>query len=79
MKYLTALFFGLVFFLLLSFLLTPSLSDIYMSYYNLGRGPDFESELIKFFIYVQSPIFFIIGFICGYFVHVKYLNKIKKE
>jgi hypothetical protein len=74
MKYLTALIFGFVFLFGLSFLITPYINDIYISYNNIQAGPDGESKLFGFFIYVQWPIFFITGIICGYLVHTKYLT-----
>jgi hypothetical protein len=75
MKYLTAFFFGLVFLLGLSFLITPYINDLYISYNNIQPGPDGESELFSFFMYVQWPMFFIIGLIFGYLVHTKYLTR----
>ena len=77
MRFLTASLFGLVFLLGLSFLITPYLNNLYITYNNIQPGPDGESELVGFLIYVQWPIFFIVGFISGYVVHIKYLKKNK--
>ena len=74
MKYLTAILCGCVFLFVLSFLLTPYLSGVYISYYDLPPGPDGESELFGFLIYIQWPVFFITGLISGYILHIKYLR-----
>ncbi|PKG82868.1 hypothetical protein CXF85_12090 [Colwellia sp. 75C3] len=73
MKYLTALIFGFVFLFGLSFLITPYLNEIYIYYNDIQPGPDGESELFSFFMYVQWPVFFLIGLIVGYLMHIKYL------
>jgi len=75
MKYLTAFFLGLVFVFVLSFLITPYINDLYISYKEIQPGPDGESELLGLLIYIQWPIFFTTGLICGYLVHTKYLTR----
>ena len=75
MKYLTAFLSGLIFVILLSFLVSPFLNDVYIDFYNIQPGPDGESELASFLIFWQWPVFFISGFITGSFLHKKYLTK----
>lgn len=74
MKYVTSLLFGLIFIVGLSFAFTPFLNDIYISFYNLEAGPDSETELFKFLLYVQWPLFFAAGFFVGYLIHRKVIN-----
>jgi hypothetical protein len=71
MKYVTSLLFGLIFIVGLSFILTPLLSDIYISLYDLEAGPDAETELFMFLLYVQWPLFFAAGFTTGYLTYNK--------
>lgn len=75
MKYLTAILLGIVSMIALSFLLSPILTEAYISYYDISRGPGGEEELIKLLLFVEWPIFFVFGFISGYILHVKYLVK----
>ena len=77
MKYVTSVIFGLLFIGVLSFTLTPLLSDAYISFYGLEAGPDAETELYKFLLYVQWPCFFAIGCLAGYFTYKKI--KIRKQ
>jgi hypothetical protein len=78
MKYLTALFFGIVSVFVLSFLITPFITEAYISYYDIQPGPDGENELFRFLMYVQWPVFFVFGFFVGYIVHIKCLTKSSK-
>lgn len=74
MKYLTAIVSGIIFLVLFSFIATPILNDIYVSIYDIEPGPDGETELSRFLLYVQWPIFFACGSIAGYFLHTKFLK-----
>lgn len=75
MMYLTAFLTGIVFVVLLSFLASPFLSELYSNYYSIQPGSDGESELANFLIFWQWPVFFIIGFFLGYITHKKCLTK----
>lgn len=75
MKFLTAFVSGVISVVLLSFLATPFLSEIYANYFDIQSGPDGESELVNFLIFVQWPVFFIFGAVIGYIVHTKWLTK----
>lgn len=78
MRYVTGLIFGVVFVILLSFLLTPFLSDIYIHSKDLSPGPDGEAELADFLIFIQWPVFFVLGFLVGFIGHKKILtNKVR--
>ena len=75
MKYLTAFLAGIAFVVLLSFLVSPLLSELYINYYNIQPGPDGESKLASFLIFWQWSVFFIVGFLLGYITHKKCLTK----
>ncbi|MCU7905533.1 MAG: hypothetical protein KZQ76_06665, partial [Candidatus Thiodiazotropha sp. (ex Epidulcina cf. delphinae)] len=50
-------------------------NKIYWRIMNLSPGPDAESELTKFLILFQWPVFIIIGGILGNWFYKKYLNR----
>jgi len=75
MKYTISVIVGLISVFLLSFLLTPYLSDLYASLNNIEPGPDGESELFSFLLFVQWPLFFIIGCFLGCYLYSKCLTK----
>ena len=74
MKYITSIVFGVFSIILFSFLATPLLNDKYISIYKIEPGPDGETELIEFLLFIQWPIFFVVGSIAGYFLHTKFLT-----
>jgi len=75
MKYITSTIVGFIALVLLSFIATPYINDLYIYIYKIEPGPDGETELFKFLFYVQWPIFFTIGLVLGYLLHVKCLTK----
>ncbi|PCK05580.1 MAG: hypothetical protein COA42_18185 [Alteromonadaceae bacterium] len=75
MKYLTALLSGVVFVVLLSFLASPFLNAGYISYHDIQPGPDGETQLIDFLIYIQWPIFFVVGAVLGGMMHNRFLTR----
>lgn len=75
MRHLTGLISGLAFVILLSFLLTPFLSEIYSDFKGLSPGPDGEAELADFLIFIQWPVYFVMGFLVGFIGHKKILTR----
>ncbi|MBA35371.1 MAG: hypothetical protein CMI14_08050 [Oleispira sp.] len=75
MKYITSVIFGFILVGVLSITLTPLLSDAYISFYDLEAGPDAETELFMFLLYVQWPLFFATGFASGYLLHSKIISR----
>jgi len=75
MKYVVSVVVGFISVFLLSFLFTPYLSELYISIYNIEPGPDGESELFKFLLFFQWPLFFIIGCWSGCYLYSKYLTR----
>ena len=75
MKYITSVVVGSFFTIILTFVLTPFVNDSYISITNLSPGPDGESKLLDLLVFVQWPIYFLVGSIVGWFLHKKYLTK----
>jgi len=75
MKYITSVLVGFIFTVTLTFLLTPFVNDAYITITNTQPGPDGESKLLDLLVFVQWPIYFIVGNIVGWFIHKKYLTK----
>ncbi len=73
-KFLASLVCGILFILIGTFLITPTINDFYMSYKSLEPGPDSETELLNLLIFVEWPIYFIVGGILGYVLYIKYLT-----
>ncbi len=65
MKYITSVVVGLLFTIILTFVLTPFVNDAYVSITNLSPGPDGESKLLGLLVFVQWPIYFLAGSITG--------------
>lgn len=79
MKYIVSVIFGLLFIGVLSFTVTPFLSDAYITFRGLEAGPDRETELFKFLLYAQWPSFFALGCFSGYFTYIKIMKRKKKN
>jgi len=74
MKYITALIMGCIFVIALTVFITPYANDMYMTFYKLSSGPDTETILLDKLIFIHIPIYFILGFIAGIFLHKKCLT-----
>ena len=78
MKYITSVIVGFIFTVILTLLLTPFVNDTYVTITNTQPGADGESKLLDLLVFVQWPIYFIVGNIIGWFIHKKYLtNKVR--
>jgi len=75
MKYITSAIMGVVLVVVLTFTLTPLINNLYVSLNNLEPGPDAESKLFDLLIFVQWPIYFVVGVLSGWFLYTKYLTK----
>lgn len=72
MKYFISILSGIFFIILLTFILTPVLNEMYFSINSLSAGPDGEDELLNFLIFVQWPLYFTFGILFGWFMYLKY-------
>lgn len=69
---------GILFVIVGTFLITPLFNDFYVSYKNLEPGPDTETILLDLLVFVQWPLFFLVGILSGYLLYIFALTKSSK-
>jgi hypothetical protein len=77
-KILVSLIAGILFVIVGTFLITPLFNDFYVSYKKLEPGPDTETILLDLLVFVQWPVYFIVGILSGYLLYIFTLTKSSK-